>query len=93
MPLLLFLVCCFMLVVSHLTHWKVVTYCKKVSNSNGKSDGKASRASEVCAFGIAAGEDSEDQLERDEELHQKAVSNRDLGVHLWKRLSGWAATS
>lgn len=62
-----------------------------MANSNRKSDGKASRASEVCAFGITGGEDGEDQLECDEELHQKAVSYRDLSVHLQKRLS-WLAS-
>lgn len=41
-----------------------------MSNSNRKSDGQASRTSEVCAFGVTAGEDGEDQLECDEELHQ-----------------------
>lgn len=69
------------------------TYCKKVANSNCKSDGKASRASKVCAFGITGGEDGENQLECDEELHQKAVSDRDLSVHLRKRLSRLASTN
>lgn len=50
------------------------TYCKEVSNSNGEADGEAGRAPEVGAFGITGGEDGEDQLERDEELHEEAVS-------------------
>lgn len=36
-------------------------------------DGEAGGAAEVGASGVAGGEDGEDQLKRDEELHQKAV--------------------
>ena len=43
-------------------------------DSDSKADGKASRASQVWAFGVAGGEDGEDQLEGDEELHEQGVS-------------------
>lgn len=54
-------------------------------DSNGEADGEAGGAPEVGAFGITGGEDGEDQLEGDEQLHEEAVSDRDLRVHLGKR--------
>lgn len=53
-----------------------------MTDHDGDADGEARGASQVCAFGVTGGEDGEDQLKGDEELHEQAVSHRDVAVHL-----------
>lgn len=61
------------------------THCKQVTNGDSKANGQTSGTLEVSTFGVTGGEDGEDQLKCDQELHYQGMANWDLRVHLGNR--------
>ena len=59
------------------------THRKQVADDHREADGQ-SRAAPELAAGVAGGEDGEDQMERDQQLHGNASQHRHVGIQLQK---------
>lgn len=62
----------------------ILTNREKMADDYSDTDGEAGRTFEVITFSVAGGEHGEDELKRDQELHNQGMTHWDTLVYLFK---------
>ena len=60
-------------------------YPKEVAEGEREANGQRSRARAPVMAVVEAGEDAEDELSRQQQLHHRALARTHAGVQLWGR--------